>query len=154
MPGHNNDEKWMRLALSEAKKAAEHGEVPVGAVLVCEERAIATAHNLCKTQKDPTAHAELLAIRAACEALGSERLRGCTLYVTLEPCPMCTGSFMNARVSRVVFGARDPRAGACGSLFCLPAYPYDTAVTVEGGLMEEEALRLLQDFFRGRREKN
>ncbi len=143
----------MRLALCEAERAAEMGEVPVGAVVTLGDEILSVAHNLCHSRRDPTAHAELLAIRAAAERLGSEKLAGCTLYVTLEPCPMCTGAAMNARISRIVYAARDPRAGACGSFFQLPAHPFDTPVSAEEGPFCEESLSLLRAFFRERREK-
>ena len=105
------DEKWMRLALEQARLAAEEGEVPVGAVVVRGEELLASTHNLCERQGMATAHAELLAIEAACKKTGSWRLSDCTLYVTLEPCPMCAGAIVNARIPRVVFASKDPKAG-------------------------------------------
>lgn len=109
----------MRLALAEAEAAFAEGEVPVGAIIVREDRVIATAHNLRETLRDPTAHAEMIAITQAAEALGGWRLEGCTLYVTLEPCPMCAGAILQARIPRVVYGALDPKAGAVHSLYQL-----------------------------------
>ncbi len=146
-------EKWMRVALREAELAAEAGEIPVGAVIVKDGEEVARAHNLCETQHDPTAHAEVQAIRAAAQKLGSWRLSGCTLYVTLEPCPMCTGASVNARVDRIVYAAKDPRAGACGSLCDLPAYPLECRPECIGGVCADEARALLREFFQKRRDR-
>ncbi|WP_229722550.1 tRNA adenosine(34) deaminase TadA [Xylophilus rhododendri] len=142
----------MRLALSMAEAAREAGEVPVGAVLVRDGRVIATGANAPVGLADPTAHAEIVALRAAAAALGNYRLDGCTLYVTLEPCPMCAGAMLHARLARVVFGAADPRTGAAGSvtdLFAEPRLNHHTQV--EGGVLAAECGALLQDFFRERR---
>lgn len=147
----NQDWMWMQVALEEARIAAEAGEVPVGAVLVHDNIEIARAHNLRETNRMATAHAELLAIEAGCRALGGWRLVGCTLYVTLEPCPMCGGAIVNARLPRLVYGAKDPRAGVFGSLLQLNAYPLNHRVEVVSGICEEEALLLLRDFFARRR---
>lgn len=147
----NQDRMWMRVALEEARIAAEAGEVPVGAVLVRDNTEVARAHNLRETNRMATAHAELLAIEAGCRALGGWRLEGCTLYVTLEPCPMCGGAIVNARLPRLVYAARDPRAGVYGSLLQLNAYPLNHRVEVVSGICEEEALLLLRDFFARRR---
>ncbi|MBE6575995.1 MAG: nucleoside deaminase [Ruminococcaceae bacterium] len=147
----NQDRMWMRVALEEARIAAEAGEVPVGAVLVRDNTEVARAHNLRETNRMATAHAELLAIEAGCRALGGWRLEGCTLYVTLEPCPMCGGAIVNARLPRLVYAARDPRAGVYGSLLQLNAYPLNHRVEVVSGICEEEALLLLRDFFALRR---
>lgn len=147
------DQKWMSLALEEARLAAEKGEIPVGAVIVREGKLLARAHNLCEEGRDATAHAECLAISEACEKVGSWRLSDCTLYVTLEPCPMCAGAVINARIGRVIYGARDPRAGAFGSLLDLRRYPLEGSPVCEGGLMEEEALMLLRSFFAKRRKQ-
>ncbi len=147
----NQDRMWMRVALEEARIAAEAGEVPVGAVLVRDNTEVARAHNLRETNRMATAHAELLAIEAGCRALGGWRLEGCTLYVTLEPCPMCGGAIVNARLPRLVYAARDPRAGVYGSLLHLNAYPLNHRVEVVSGICEEEALLLLRDFFARRR---
>ena len=148
------DEKWMRLALEEAKIAFEAGEVPIGAVIVKNGEPVSKAHNLCEQNTCATAHAELLAINEACRVLKNRRLSDCTLYVTLEPCPMCTGALINARVGRVVFAAKDPRAGAMGSLLDLPKYPLEARPTCEFGLMEAESLELLRLFFAKMRQKS
>ena len=147
----NQDRMWMQIALEEAHIAAEAGEVPVGAVLVRGDTEIARAHNLRETNRMATAHAELLAIEAGCRALGGWRLEECTLYVTLEPCPMCGGAIVNARLPRLVYGAKDPRAGVFGSLIQFNAYPLNHRVEVVSGICEEESLLLLRDFFARRR---
>ena len=112
-------EHYMRLALTEAQQAIAEDEVPVGAVIVCDDRVVASAHNQRETLRDPTAHAEMIAITQAAESLGSWRLDGCTLYVTLEPCPMCAGAILQARIPTVVYGAADPKAGAVRTLYRL-----------------------------------
>jgi tRNA(adenine34) deaminase len=145
------DRDYMSLALAEAQKAAEQGEIPVGAVLVKDGEVIASAHNLRELDLDATAHAEILCIREGGKRLGGWRLTGCTLYVTLEPCPMCAGAIINARLDRVVFGAYDSRAGSFGSLVNLALYPYNHRPAIEGGIMEAEAKILLQRFFREKR---
>ena len=137
----------MRLALEQAMVAMNMGEVPVGAVIVRGQELVAVAHNRCHTDGIATAHAELLAIEDACRKTGSWRLEDCTLYVTLEPCPMCAGAAINARIPRVVFAARDPRMGACGSLIDLSAYPLEIRPQYVGRVLEGEALDLLQHFF-------
>lgn len=143
----NQDERFMREALAQATIAAEKGEIPVGAVIVKNGEILCVAHNLCEALHDATAHAERLAVSEAGRLTGSWRLSDCTLYVTLEPCPMCTGAAINARVGRIVYAAKDPRAGACESLIKLPAYPLESAPVCEGGVLEEEALALLRTFF-------
>ena len=147
------DEELMRMALEEAEFAAEAGEIPVGAVVACNGEPIARAHNLCETDTRATAHAEILAIEAACRRLGRWRLSDCTLYVTLEPCPMCAGAAINARIGRIVFAAKDARAGACGSLLNLPSYPLESHPLCECGPMQEESLTLLRTFFSDMRKK-
>lgn len=142
-----NDEKFMRQALAQAALAQEAGEIPVGAVIVKDDEIICATHNLCEELHDATAHAERLAISEAGKKLGTWRLSDCTLYVTLEPCPMCTGACINARIGRIVYAAKDPRAGACESLIKLPSYPLESAPACEGGLLEGEALELLRTFF-------
>lgn len=142
-----NDEKFMRQALAQAVLAAEKGEIPVGAVIVRGDEVVCATHNLCEELHDATAHAERLAISEAGKRLGTWRLSDCTLYVTLEPCPMCTGACINARVGRIIYAAKDPRAGACESLIKLPAYPLEYAPICEGGLLEREALELMRTFF-------
>lgn len=142
----------MMLALAEARDAAARGEVPVGAVVVKDGQVIARAGNRTRELNDPTAHAEVLAIRAACAAIGDERLAGCDLHVTLEPCPMCAGAISFARVRRLYFGASDPKGGAVESgvrLFASPSCHH--APEVYGGIGEAEAAQLLKDFFRDRR---
>lgn len=148
------DREWMQLALELAKSAAEKGEIPVGAVIVQNGKLIASSHNLCETDSVATAHAELLAINKACRELGTQRLTDCTLYVTLEPCPMCAGAIINARIPRVVFAAKDPRAGALGSLLDLSKYPLEAHPLVENGLLAEDSLQLLRDFFAQMRQKS
>ena len=149
-----DDEKWMRMAIAEAELAAKEGEVPVGAVMVRNGEAIASTHNRCERDHNATAHAEMLAIGEASAKLQSWRLEDCTLYVTLEPCPMCTGAIINARVGRVVFAAKDARAGAMGSLVDLPAYPLQARPDCTVGVMQEEAQALMRRFFGEMRRKN
>ncbi len=148
------DELFMRQALLLAREAAEAGEIPVGAVLVRDGEVIASARNRCEELCDATAHAERLVISEGGKAIGSWRLSGCTLYVTMEPCPMCMGSVINARVDRVVYGAKDPRAGACESLIRMSAYPLESSPTCTGGVLEEESRALLHSFFEKRRIKS
>lgn len=141
----------MRLALAEARLAAAEGEVPVGAVLVRGDKVLAQAHNRVEQCADPTAHAELLCLRAAAAAEGGWRFSDCTLYVTLEPCAMCAGALVNARLGRVVFGAFEPRTGCCGSVFDLLDHAFLHTVPAVGGLLEEECAAVLQAFFAGKR---
>lgn len=143
---------YMRAALAQAREALAQGEVPVGAAVVCEGEIVALAHNEREGACDPTAHAEILALRRAAQRLGRRRLDGCTLYVTLEPCPMCAGAAAMAGVSGVVFGAHDPRMGCAGSVYTLPEDPAFGARTVcEGGLLQDECAALLHGFFEDRR---
>ena len=147
-----SDEVFMREALGLARQAGEVGEVPVGAVVVKDGAVVGRGHNRPIASRDPTAHAEVVALRDAAERVGNYRLADCILYVTLEPCAMCAGAIMNARISRVVYGAADPKSGACGSvvdLFAENRLNYHT--TVVGGVMAEGAAKLLQDFFSVRR---
>jgi tRNA(adenine34) deaminase len=142
------DDAFMLQALAEAHAAARDGEVPVGAVVVHDGRVIGRGRNACERLQDATAHAEIIAIGAASQALGSWRLEGCTLYVTLEPCPMCMGACLNARVKRVVYGAREPKAGACGSILDLRAPAgYNHALDVLGGIRSAESSAAMVDFF-------
>ena len=142
----------MREALALARQAGESGEVPVGAVLVREGAVVGRGYNRPVSGKDPTAHAEVMALRDAAERVGNYRLAECELYVTLEPCAMCAGAIMHARVSRVVYGAADPKSGACGSVVDLFAENrLNHHATVAGGVLAEEATRLLQEFFVARR---
>lgn len=137
----------MQAALDEARIAFEAGEVPVGAVIAKDGEIIARAHNLRENGKNALYHAELMAIDKACQVLGGWRLWQCELFVTLEPCPMCSGAIINSRLRRVVYGASDPKAGCCGSLTDLFALPFNHHPIMEHGLMEEEAQALLQQFF-------
>ena len=147
-------EKYMRAALELAREAAENGEVPVGCVVASPEGGIiGRGRNRREEGRDATAHAEIEAIRAACAALGGWNLSGCALFVTLEPCPMCAGAAINARLPRVVFGASDPKAGSCGSVTDLFALPYNHHPETVGGVLGGECAALLQDFFRALREK-
>ena len=147
------DEQLMRLAIEQAKKAAALGEVPVGAVVAKDGEPVAMAYNTRETGKNATHHAELLAIDAACKALGGWRLWQCELFVTLEPCPMCSGAIINSRLKRVVYGAADPKAGCCGSLTDLFALPFNHHPVIEHGLLEAESQALLQEFFSMLRQK-
>ena len=140
--------KYMKEALRLAQCAAQNGEVPVGAVIVKDSEIIATGANRRESDKSPTAHAEILAIQEASKALGSWRLDGCTLYVTLEPCPMCMGAIINSRIGKVVFGAFDLKAGACGSVVNLNKYAFNHHPEVIGGIMEDECGEILTDFFK------
>ncbi len=148
------DEAFMAKALREAEKAALKGEVPVGAVIVREGRIIARAHNLREAKADPSAHAELLAIRSAARKLKTWRLSGATMYVTLEPCLMCMGAILLARIPRLVFGPLDPKAGASGSLYDIPSDKrLNHRVHVTGGVLASESEEVLKSFFRKLREE-
>ena len=142
------DEYFMKEALRLAKKAAAMGEVPVGALIVKEEKIIARGYNRRERDQDGLAHAELLAIRRACRKCGSWRLDGCTLDVTLEPCPMCAGAIVNTRIPRVVIGARDPKGGAMGGAADLMAYPWNHHPECRFGVLEEECGGILRAFFK------
>jgi len=145
----DNDLEYMQLALEQARLAPALGEVPIGAVLVCDGQVLAEVHNFREAWQDPTAHAEVVAIREAASRLGTWRLTGATLYVTVEPCSMCTGAIIQSRISRLVFGAKDPKAGACGSVFNLPdERRLNHRVEVVGGILEQESQELIQAFFR------
>lgn len=146
------DRELMELALEEAKGALAWGDVPIGAVVARGGEVVGRAGNARERDRDPTAHAEILALRAASDVVGSWRLEGCTIYVTLEPCAMCAGALVLARIDRLVFGAADPKAGFAGSLGDLVRDPrLNHAVEVEGGVLELESGRLLRDFFQQRR---
>lgn len=146
------DEYYMKKALEQAKRAADMGEVPVGAVIVYEDRIIARGYNLREKRKDPTAHAEMIAISRAAKKLGSWRLTGCTLYVTLEPCPMCAGALVNARIDRLVYGADDPKAGYCKSLYHTPQDKrLNHRCKVTSGVLQTPCAQILRDFFAQRR---
>ena len=144
---------WMQAAIAEAEAAAAHDDVPIGAVVVHDGAMIGRGHNRREADQDPTAHAEILALREAAGALGSWRLDGCTLYVTLEPCTMCAGALVLARLPRLVFGADDPKAGAVGALYDIPRDPrLNHTVEVVRGVEAERCGELLREFFRARRE--
>jgi tRNA(adenine34) deaminase len=145
------DEGFMREALALAQQAAAAGEVPVGAVVVKDGRIVARGYNRPISTADPTAHAEIVALRGAAAAEGNYRLPGCELYVTLEPCAMCVGAMVHARLARVVYGARDPKTGACGSVTDLTALPTNHQTRFEGGLLADECGALLKRFFAERR---
>lgn len=147
-----SDERFMQMALAEARAALEHEDVPIGAVIVREGVVIARAHNQRELLKDPTAHAETIALTQASAALGAWRLTGCTMFVTLEPCVMCAGALVLARIDRLVYGAVDPKAGACVSLYRIPEDErLNHRVSVAGGVLAAECGELLREFFRGRR---
>lgn len=151
---NTTDEAWMRLALDLAAKAAGLGEVPVGAVAVLDGRVIGAGYNHKETDQDPTAHAEMIALRQAAAALNNWRLLGVTLYCTLEPCPMCAGAMIQARLPRLVYGARDTRFGADGSVVdVLSQLEFNHQVAVTRGVLEEDAAALLQAFFQRLRQK-
>jgi tRNA(adenine34) deaminase len=146
------DEKFMAAALKEARQAIEVGEVPVGAVLVYEGEVLARAHNLREGLQDPAAHAEMLVLREAARKLHRWRLTGATLYVTLEPCAMCAGALVLARIDRLVYGCDDPKAGACGSVFDIVREPrLNHRMVVQSGVLEEECRSTLKEFFASRR---
>jgi len=146
------DHYLMRLALREAERALEHDDVPIGAVLVADGEVLAAAHNERELRQDPTAHAEIIALREAARALGSWRILDAALYVTLEPCAMCAGAIVLARVARVVYGASDPKAGACGSVLDVLGEPrLNHRPEVAGGLLALECGELLREFFAPRR---
>ena len=146
------DLDFMQAALAEARLAAEAGEVPIGAVVVREEAVVARGQNRVLRDLDPTAHAEIVALRAAAGALGNYRLPGCTLYVTLEPCAMCAGAMILARLDRLVYAAADPKAGAAGSVLSVLNHPQlNHQMQVEQGILAEETGELLRSFFRERR---
>lgn len=144
-------DRYMLAALEQAHFAFEQGEVPIGAVVVRDGKMIAAACNTCEASHDATAHAELLAIRAASAELGTWRLGDCTLYVTMEPCPMCAGAILNARIPRVVFGVKDPAKGAFGSVVDLSEYPLGSKTEVISGCWEPESRELLKRFFLSKR---
>lgn len=148
----DQDEAYMRVALEEAASAAREGEVPIGAVVVCDGRVVSRAHNRRETDADPSAHAEFAALVRASQELGRWRLTGCTVYVTLEPCLMCAGLMVNARIDRCVYGAPDPKGGALGTLYDVshdPRLNHEFEVTT--GVLEDECAQALRDFFRARR---
>lgn len=147
----NNHIQYMKEALKEAKKAAEKLEVPVGAVIVHKDKIIAKGRNRRETSKNALFHAEIEAINNACKKLNSWRLLDCTLYVTLEPCPMCAGAIINSRISEVVYGASDPKAGSCGSVTDLFSLPYNHKPIITGGILKDECAKILTEFFKNLR---
>ena len=145
----------MKLAIDQAFIAADNGDVPVGAVIVFDGRVIAKAHNQRQLLNDPTAHAEIIALTQAAEAVGNWRLNGCTIYVTLEPCPMCAGALVIARIDRLVFGCEDPKAGACGSLYnIVQDQRLNHTMDITSGVLDTECGQVLSDFFKVRRDEN
>ena len=149
---HSDDERFMRLALAEAERALEHDDVPVGAVLAYAGEVVGAGHNERELRQDPSAHAEMLALQAGARALGSWRLLDTVLYVTLEPCAMCAGALVLARVPRVVYGTADPKAGAAGSVLDVLSEPrFNHRPEVEAGVLQPECAALLLDFFATRR---
>ena len=146
-------EKYMKAALRLARKAADEGEVPVGAVVVCEGKIVGRGRNRRETKKNALHHAEIEAIGKACKKLGGWRLHKCDLYVTLEPCPMCAGAIINARIKTVYYGAPDPKAGSCGTLVNLFELPYNHKPAVVHGVLGEDCAAILRDFFRALRQR-
>jgi tRNA(Arg) A34 adenosine deaminase TadA len=147
-----SDAHWMELALEQARLASTQGDVPIGAVVVRDDELLASAPNARERDQDPTAHAEILALRGASRALASWRLEGCDVYVTLEPCPMCAGAMVLARVGRLIYGAANPEAGAAGSVVDLVRSSFlNHRVEVEGGVLADPCAALLKDFFQARR---
>lgn len=148
MPSYlERDESFMRLAIQQARIAAQLGEIPVGAVVVKDGTVIGSGYNRREVDSSATAHAEVLAIEAACKTLGTWRLTDCELYVTLEPCPMCAGAIINARIRRVIYGAKDERAGCCGSIADFFAMPFNHNPLSRSGILEAECKELLLQFF-------
>ena len=146
------DEAWMAEALHEAELAASEGEIPVGCVIVRDGQLVARGHNLREQTGDPTAHAEVVAIRRAAQALGCWKLSSCTMYVTLEPCPMCAGAISQARISRLIYGAGDPAYGCAGSVYRIPDDPaFNHFCICDGGVLEADCRALLERFFQNQR---
>lgn len=146
----DNDQKWMLIALDEAKQAAEEGEVPVGAVVVCNGRIVGRGHNMTERMKDVTAHAEMMAITAAANTLGGKYLPNCTLYVTVEPCAMCAGAIGWAQMGRLVYGTTDTKRGF-ESYYCSDPSPLHPKTVVESGLLADQCAAIMSDFFRHKR---
>jgi len=146
---NNHDKKYMQMALAEARKAYQQAEVPIGAVVVCNDRVVGSGFNRREQTQDPTSHAEIIALKEAAKEEASWRLEECQLYVTLEPCPMCAGAVLQSRIKRIVFAARDPKAGAVKSLYqLLDDDRFNHQVEVVEGVMKDEAAQLLKKFFR------
>ncbi|MBQ3076043.1 MAG: tRNA adenosine(34) deaminase TadA [Clostridia bacterium] len=150
----NRDEKFMKAALKEAQKAALEGEVPIGCVVVKDDKIISRGRNARETKKNALLHAEMIAIDKACKKLSGWRLWQCELYVTLEPCAMCCGAIINSRIKRVVIGAMDPKAGAMGSVVNLTEYPFNHKPEIVTGIYEKESQALLKSFFKSLRKQN
>jgi tRNA(adenine34) deaminase len=149
------DEKYMKLAIEQAQIAEENGDVPIGAIIVFQNQTIGKAYNQREQLKDPTAHAEIIALTQAAAFLESWRLHDCTIYVTLEPCPMCAGALVLARLDRLVYGCDDPKAGACGSLYNIVQDDrLNHRLEITSGVLADECSKLLQDFFQQRRSEN
>ena len=146
------EEKYMKAAIREAQKAWALGEVPIGCVIVYQDKIIGRGYNRRMVDKNVLAHAEITAMRKACRKMGDWRLEDCTMYVTLEPCPMCAGAIVNGRIDRVVYGVKDPAAGCCGSVLNLNAYPFSHAFAISGGVCAEECRTLLRKFFETKRQ--
>ena len=150
----NADEKYMRAAIGQARKAGTIGEVPIGCVIVYEDKIIARGYNRRTIDKNVLSHAEIIAIKKACKKMGDWRLEGCTMYVTLEPCPMCAGAIVQARIPKVVIGCMNPKAGCAGSVLdLLHEDGFNHQVEMENGVLEEACSRLMKDFFKALREK-
>lgn len=147
----NQYEEYIKAAIDVSDNTKESDDVPIGAVIVKDGKIIATGYNKREATGDATAHAEIVAIREACEKLGGWHLDGCEIYVTLEPCPMCMGAIVNSRIKKVVFGAKDSKAGACGSVFNFNSYPLNHKPEIVGGVMENESRELLSEFFSKKR---
>jgi len=151
----DNDQRFVKLAIEQAKIAEENGDVPIGAVIVYKDQIIGKAYNQREQLKDPTAHAEIIALTQAAAALKSWRLNGCTMYVTLEPCPMCAGALVLSRMDRLVFGCDDPKTGACGSLYDIVRDErLNHRLEVKTGVLAEQCSELLREFFERRRTEN
>jgi len=151
----NDHVKWMKAAFREAEKAFEQDEVPIGAVVVQNGQIIGRGYNQCKSLIDPTAHAEIIAITSASNTIKDWRLKDCQLYVTKEPCPMCAGALVNARINMVIFGMYDEKEGCCGSLYQLCRdNRFKHQLTVKGGIMEDACTLIIQEFFKKKREKD
>lgn len=149
-----NNEKWMKEAIKQAKKATQKDEVPIGCVIVKDDQIIARAYNKREMKQCSTAHAEILAIEKACKKLGSWRLEDCDLYVTLEPCPMCSGAIIQSRIRNVIFGAYDPKGGCMGSNMNInDVRGFNHYPDIEGGILQDECSRLLKEFFKAKRKK-
>ena len=147
------DHDYMRRAIELAEKAKALGEIPVGAVVVRNGEIIGEGYNLRETAHSAVSHAEIIAIEQACKAIGDWRLSDATIYVTLEPCPMCAGAIVNSRIKRVVFGAKDAAAGCCGSVLNFNSYPFTHSFDIEGGICSEECLQIIKEFFEERRKE-